>query len=138
MAHNVIPHCHQESQVIVSVHSHLAEHHEHATDDHLHEGHEHVSHNDHLDESLFDFIVCALSAGEQPDSEHHFLEIVPTDNTFRVLDFKLSTELPALLVAVFTNSTSTQCVPVFSNDRPVVYDSIDRATLPQRGPPVFS
>jgi hypothetical protein len=137
LAHNVIPHCHEAFVLTKTDHQHIAGHHQHVANGQEHEDHEHVAHNDHQDESLIDYIICALSMGEEPAGEDQYSENVPTKNNIRWLDADQSVQF---LVAVLYTVLQPQAVEenvVFGEIHQIAYESIDSIADPHRGPPAL-
>jgi len=66
-AHNLIPHSHDVNEAFAN-HSVIGHHHHQHADEHEHHDHEHVSHGTHVDENLYDFLVCVLF--EMEHEEH--------------------------------------------------------------------
>lgn len=136
-AHEIIPHCHIESEIAFgndngedSHHHH--EHHSHETDDHL--DHEHINHQDHLDDGFYDFVVCLLSESEhsQSSTHHHYVPSNPNSISFKGLD-KIKNAVTLLAVV-----TSIKCdiqLTEFGKENEDFYLPPPILYAPHRGPP---
>lgn len=132
--HNVIPHCHHNAD---ANHTHL-EHHEHHTGSHDQGNDRHVSHNDHLDEGVLDFIICLLSETEHPtpigDSQFYF----STEKTPRTIGMNL-TFLYAMAHSVILGlEPSTKAVVLYADLEAEMHSNDSRFSLPDRAPPTLA
>tara|TARA_B110000967_G_C18768568_1_gene501800 strand:+ start:422 stop:880 length:459 start_codon:yes stop_codon:yes gene_type:complete len=131
-AHNFIPHCHDVNEAFVE-HSDLGHHHHQHAAEHVHaeENHQHVSHGSHMDENLYDFLVCILFEMEHQEhgSVFHYLPLAE----------KLVTENQTILAVVAVSSLSSinnlskpknNVVIVSGYFSPLINE------LPLRGPPL--
>lgn len=130
-AHNLIPHCHDVNEAFAD-HSELGHHHHEHSEIHDHDGenHEHVAHGSHVDEGLYDFLVCILF--EMEHQEHgSVLHFLPT--TIKVVN---STQ-PFLVV--LSNLSDVQefdfIKPTFKTTVTPGYFSPLIGALSLRGPP---
>ena len=138
MAHSLIPHCHHGLQTTTEDHQHLIGHlhHEHKSNEH--ETHDHVSHGGHLDEGLFDLLVCILSEGEQPQAEDHCAPILPAVQNATWTQSELNATFVFALFDALIH-TDLELASVTSNQEVVIdYESTDVAGFPHRGPPFFA
>lgn len=140
MAHDVLPHYHANdlhSDIAVGIKLH--HHHSHHEHDPVEQPeHDHVTHEDHLDDGLLDYVICLLSEfdHESDDSEHLFY--YPSNpekiNLKPVAKVKQALVLLSVLTAPagdiqFTGSTSE-----FTS----VYEPPILSGIPLRGPPAFT
>ena len=138
MAHSLIPHCHHGLQTTTEDHQHLIGHlhHEHKSNEH--ETHDYVSHGGHLDEGLFDLLVCILSEVEQPQAEYHCSPTLPAVQSSVWAQADLSVPFVIVLFDVLFNA-ELEPASVISNHEVVIdYQSADATAFPHRGPPVLS
>lgn len=131
-AHNLIPHCHGVDEAFVE-HSDLGHHHHQHAAEHVHaeEDHQHVSHGSHIDENLYDFLVCILFEMEhqEHDSVFHYLP------TAQKLVTKNQTNPVIVPVATFSainnlSKPKNNVVIVLGYFSPLINE------LPLRGPPL--
>lgn len=139
-AHNAIPHCHHALRISDGNHLHAVEHNHHGTDYHKGEpvDHTHISHKDHLDDGLFDLLICLFSETEHPDqdeSDRYF----PSANKNHKKDDPAKPKLTLVVLAGLfmdfnDNSAPAAACPEirFSYIAPLV------ANAPHRGPPAIS
>jgi hypothetical protein len=66
-AHNLVPHCTEfHIEHADEIHEHHDDHHDHEVGEIIDDDHSHVVHNDHYDDNLLDYFLCALE-----DVNHH-------------------------------------------------------------------
>jgi hypothetical protein len=129
-AHNLIPHSHELNEAFID-HSEIGHHHHQHTGEHEHleEDHEHVAHGSHIDESLYDYLVCMLFEMEH---QEHGCELHYVPQVEKVVNTHLLTVIPAKAISNANN---------FSKPKPnsvIVpgYFSPLISEIPLRGPPL--
>ncbi|MCI5055487.1 MAG: hypothetical protein MRY83_05215 [Flavobacteriales bacterium] len=140
-AHDLIPHCHfsEITEQIASEHGHLHHHlknHKHAKFEDLDD--DDILHENHLDDSLFDFVICLLSELEHPASEiphHHYVPVNTNDNP---KNEPTKFRLVSVLVSVFNLPIVTEPLIPTGNDTTLVLEVPDIISSPHRGPPLIS
>jgi len=133
-AHNLVPHC---ADFDTEAHDN-EHHHEHHSDAEEHGNeHDHVSHNNHLDENVFDYLVCLIHETETPDSdcsaEHCFVLNNPT--TFKKIN---KAQVAIVLFAIFQPIVHNETIVHYSTGIEINYLSPPLEKSPHRGPPSFS
>ena len=140
-AHDLIPHCHfsEATEKIAAEHGeqhHHLENHKHAKIEDLDD--DDILHENHLDDSLFDFVVCLLSELEHPASDaahQHYIPVNTNDNSKNELT---KIKLVAVLTVVFNLSAVTESPLPFGNNTTLVLQVPDIVSSPHRGPPFLS
>lgn len=95
--HGVVPHC--EGKEAGGEDHHHHKHHEHSSDNPIDDYH--VSHNNHLDENIYDYLVCLVSDLEHEDDNcNMFLCSNITLNDFSFIDL-VKVELPLVHISSF-------------------------------------
>lgn len=139
-AHDLIPHCHADEaiELITTEHGenhHHLEHHNHAKIENLDD--DDVLHENHLDDSLFDYVVCLLSKLQhnQGLAHLHFIHAT-TDNDSEKECAR--TSLLAVLLVTYVEFTSEE--PFILFDRYIANNSQSPFIVasPHRGPPFLS
>jgi len=130
-AHNLVPHCstfspHESHPPSHQHHNDLGEH---------DEDHVHVLHNSHIDEGVFDFVLClATEAGDEENEcieEHCF-----TVNTNTVSLKKTAHLATAIVLFSITNEPVIATINnSLINEESLFYASPPISNTPLRGPP---
>lgn len=101
-AHDLIPHCHTDISHSINdeqeINHHHHKHHNHNNEPEKHTKelmHQHIAHDNHLDEGLFDFVLCLLSEVEHPIAinHHHFFSINTSSTSLKLLSNTIFTSL---------------------------------------------
>jgi hypothetical protein len=138
-AHDLIPHCHDLAghKESIQANHHHHEHHSHNSEKEKKPNHSHIPHGDHIDEGIYDLIVCLLSEAEHFDSicGAHLLpphgENSKGELTSNKL-FKYST------VFSLGSKLSESLLISRVGKLPRAYLSPSVSEFPHRGPPFFS
>ena len=139
-AHDLIPHCHFDkmSEHIVAEQGESHHHHEH----HTHEAdeetdHEHITHQNHLDDGLLDYVICLLSELEHPSeyAHRHYAPVISNDNFLKGLD---KPKFVAILFTVFTAPEIDMLPSRYATELAFTYHSPPLLNSPHRGPPSIS
>ncbi len=90
IAHNIIPHQHDDGS-----HQHVSEnHHNHGHEHHssniAHTDHHHISHGDHFDENMYELLLCFLHQSENHENDCKKQHYTPS-KTYRSLTSKNKT-----------------------------------------------
>lgn len=133
-AHNLVPHCNDSGE---ENHNHTPSHnhHQHAEGEELDSDHSDITHNDHFDEGITDFITCLVNESESPEEEcsveHCFTFSI---NNFSLKDIsKIQTTI--VLFAVFQPIVQDESIAYSSTDVEINYLSPPLEDSPHRGPP---
>lgn len=140
-AHDLIPHCHfsETSEQISTEHGeqhHHLENHKHAKTEDLDD--DDILHENHLDDSLFDFVVCLLSEMEHPVGGGHHQQYIPASTNDNFKNELSKIRLVAVLAVVFNLSTITESLLPFGNNTTLILQVPDIVSSPHRGPPFLS
>lgn len=138
-AHDIIPHNHSESPVLNGV-----EYSEHTTQSHYHvsgqnsENNHSVQHSDHLDNGLFDYVVCLLESVHHGVTNDHDVTISQSDSFQIVQTNCISlTSINSFTTNVFNYSLKESIANSYFNQQSIPAEIyLDCSVL--RGPPVFS
>ena len=137
-AHNLIPHCHNSEST-----EHIVEHdghhhsHQHNTIEHSNSDHEHIAHKGHLDEGIYDYLVCLIHETETPESEceiEHCFTVNVNDNNLKLN--KLQSTI--VLFAIFQPIPKDETTQSYAGYDEIRYLSPPIEDSPHRGPPVIS
>jgi hypothetical protein len=132
--HNLVPHCCDTPPHENRTTTH---HHHSATDEQIAE-HDHVTHNDHFDEGIYDYIICLVNEADNSETkcsvEHCF-----TINS-NVFSLKKMNTLQTAVVLFAVVSIPVEDAPIsnFLKKEELAYASPPIENSPHRGPPTFS
>lgn len=139
-AHDLIPHCHVDEAMEYMIeehgekHHHL-EHHNHAKIEDLDD--DDVLHENHLDDSLFDYVVCLLSELQHNEDLAHQHYISATINNDSEKGFAKTKLLAVLLITCFELTSDESFVPIDRYNES--YSQLPFVVSPpHRGPPFLS
>lgn len=140
-AHNLIPHC-QELVSEIGIFSnakdghHHLEHHTHVEIEDLDE--DDILHENHLDDSLYDFIVCLLSEMEHPVNECQVEHSIPSTLNDDLSKQLSKTKIIAVLCSVWGLTNPNESLSEYNSEAAVQYSSPPLCNSPNRGPPSIS
>ncbi|MBL4745076.1 MAG: hypothetical protein JKY08_01785 [Flavobacteriaceae bacterium] len=141
-AHSAIPHVdggHANLQLqteTILTHSHA--HHQHATGETSEDNHEHLSHDNHYDTNITDYLLCVLNEMEHKDSNCNVLQYIPLKRSNKNLENLSKTAVIALVYSFFIYlEQPVESVSYYSNNAPL-FKSPPLLNSPNRGPPSFT
>ncbi len=136
-AHNLVPHC---NDLFEENHNHAPSHnhHQHQEGEVIDAEHADISHNDHFDEGVYDFIVCIVQESEALAEdcivEHCF---TVNFNEFSLKDFsKIQTAI--LFSTVLDLSVAYKLDSNYFEVAEEIHSTPLIENSPHRGPPIFS
>jgi len=141
-AHSAIPHVNgghanlQSQTEAVSDHSHA--HHQHHEGETSDSNHEHLSHDNHFDADITDYMLCVLNELEHKDANCNVLQYIPIKRSNKNLENLSETAIIALVYSFIINfeapikSAFNYSYTVAFFKAPVLENS------PTRGPPTFT
>jgi len=141
-AHSAIPHVNgghanlQSQTAAVSNHSHA--HHQHHEGETSDSNHEHLSHDNHFDANISDYMLCVLNELEHKDANCNVLQYIPIKRSDKNLENLSKTAIIALVYsfiisfeAPLTSASNYNYTADFFK-APVLKNS------PSRGPPTLT
>jgi len=140
-AHDLIPHCHIDGSTEHAIEAHEAnhhhlEHHNHAITEHIDDDDD-VLHENHLDDSLFDYVVCLLSTLDHQASDEAHQHINPENTTHVSIKGLAKNKFASLHFAAEIDPTDNKPFFLFNRNRAVHYQAPFAVAAPHRGPPSF-
>ena len=140
-AHSAIPHANgghanlQSQTEAVSDHSHA--HHQHNEGENSDSNHEHLSHENHFDASITDYMLCVLNDMEHKDANCNVLQYIPIKRSNKNLENWSKTAIVALVYTFFIDiEQPTESATYYAIDAPL-FKSPPLLNSPNRGPPTF-
>ena len=134
-AHNLIPHnedVDENGQV-----THIHEHHVHTEGEAEHD-HLHIQHQNHIDEGIFDLIVCFLSEVKHPASDCTETHLLSNELDVSASQNFYSVKLTSMVLTFLSQPSELVNSTFTSVNDDEVYDFIPLERSPHRGPPTFS
>ncbi|PCH76940.1 MAG: hypothetical protein COB98_04940 [Flavobacteriaceae bacterium] len=104
-AHSAIPHVDgghanlQSETETISAHSHA--HHQHKKGETSDSNHEHLSHDNHFDANITDYMLCVLNNMEHKDANCNVLQYIPIKRSNKNLENLSKTAVIALVYSFF-------------------------------------
>lgn len=137
-AHNLIPHCHQLEFLGGESHEMCVhQNHEHHTAGNASTDHEHVYHNGHMDEGLFDFLICVLSEVEHPSTGTDAMHYLESDNDFRLSAFEWIINVQPLAAILNIELEDEASSGAFIVEQEHASSLLLDTASPLRGPPII-
>lgn len=138
-AHNLVPHCHQLEYAGGGSHEMcMHQNHEHHTAGTASTDHEHVYHNGHMDEGLFNFLICVLSEVEHPSTGTDAMHYLESDNDFRISAFEWLLKVQPIAAIFILDIEDEASFGSMVNEQEHATSILLDTSSPLRGPPVFS
>ncbi len=138
-AHSVIPHLEgghtnlHSSNNKITIQSHV--HHQHTPDEIKDSNHEHLSHNNHFDTNITDYVLCVLKTMEHKDANCNVQQYIPFKRSDKNLGNLNKTALTALLHIIFTGiELPIKSITQYSNNV-LLFKTPPLLNSPNRGPP---
>ncbi|PCJ23903.1 MAG: hypothetical protein COA97_10715 [Flavobacteriales bacterium] len=133
-AHNLVPHC---GEIIPhEAHAPSHEHHQHSEGEKQLTKHSHVTHNNHFDEGVYDYLVCLVNETDDSDTEcsiEHCFTFSSNNFSLKKIN-KIQTAI--VLFAVFQPTVQNESIAYSSTDLEINYLSPPLEDSPHRGPPI--
>ncbi len=138
-AHNIIPHCPHSAgdDATCGLHAIHSDSHHHEHNHDAGDEDSHIIHADHVDDGIFDFLVCMLSETEHSDNENENHQIVHTENQAVNMEFKLDVQKIAILFVAFDLTPISAEIDRPEGDLEIVIPLPPIEYAPRRGPPVL-
>lgn len=140
-AHSAIPHvdgshANLKSQTeAVFEHSHA--HHQHDEGESSDSKHEHLSHDNHFDANITDYMLCVLNDMEHKDANCNVLQYIPLKRSNQHLKNLSKTAIITLVYSFIIHfEQSAESTHYYANTAPL-FKSPPLLNSPNRGPPSF-
>jgi len=141
-AHSAIPHVDgghanlQSQTEAVSDHSHA--HHQHDEGETLASNHEHLSHDNHFDASVTDYMLCVLNDMENKDANCNVLQYIPIKRSNKNLENLSNMAIIAMAYSfIIILEQPVENAIHFSNEA-TFFKSPALENSPNRGPPTLT
>lgn len=137
-SHGVIPHCQSKNAADeIGGNHHHHEHHEHSVAEEENSD-DHVVHNDHLDNGVYDFIICLISDLEHEDNDCNMHLCAKVNLQENSLNQFSKAKLFAVVSVLFNIEFFVKPKMVYSESISICISPPFLKNISHRGPPIIS